>query len=114
MPVVASIGKRRAARLAPSRIADTRVLCVSAATMYDSMLSVADEVVARPVHDRARSADTQRAARRVLLELSSGVVDVVMLIRLERRRTIVQKNRVSDVCSEHMMAHRVQTALCAA
>jgi hypothetical protein len=92
-------------------MADTRVLCVSADTVCDSMLSVADEVVARPVHDRARSVGTQRAARRVLLELSSGVVDVVMLIRVERRRTILsKKNRVSDVCSEHMTAHRVETA----
>jgi hypothetical protein len=91
VPVVASIGKRRAARLAPSRIADTRVLCVSVATMYDNMLSVADEVAARPVHDRARSVDTQRAARGSVLELSSGVVDVVMLIRVERQRTRYKK-----------------------
>ena len=68
VPDVASTGERRAARRAPSRMADTRVLCVSAATVCDNRLSVADEVMARPVHDRARSADTQRAMRRALVE----------------------------------------------
>jgi hypothetical protein len=86
VPVVASIRKRRAARLAPSRIADTRVLCESAATVYDSMLSVAAEVMARPVHDLARSVDTRRAARRTFLELSSGVMDVVVMVVTGKRR----------------------------
>jgi hypothetical protein len=48
------------------------------------MLSVADDVVARPVHDDARLVDTQGAAHRVALERSSGVVDGVgMLMRKE-------------------------------
>jgi hypothetical protein len=95
VPVVASIGKRRAARLAPSRMADTRVLCVSADTVCDSMLSVADDVVARPVHERTRSVDTQRVARRSLLELSSGVVDVVvMIMRRGMERPGAKKSRL--------------------
>ena len=84
MPAVASIETRRAARLAPSRIADTRVLCASADTVCDNMLSVADEVMARPVHDRARSVDTQRAARPAFLELSSGEGDVVVILTSSR------------------------------
>ena len=91
VPAVTSMGKRHAARRLPSRMADTRVLCVSATTVYDNMLSVADDVAARPVHERARSVDTQGAARRGVLERTSGVTDGVMVIRSVGQRKMVQK-----------------------
>lgn len=79
MPADPSRGKRRAARPPPSRISDTRVLCVPTIARCDSGLSVAEDIADRPVHERARSVDTRCAARRPMLELSSGMLDVEVM-----------------------------------
>jgi hypothetical protein len=73
---------RRPARVPASRMADTRVVCDCALRMGGRSLSVASDVVARPVQDAARSVETRCVACRTVVDTAVSCLMVVVMCGL--------------------------------